>query len=1224
MKKRIAFLLTLAVCAALLLGTLTFAAADGTATEFIDFASWEMTDNVAGASLTNSSGTTLFAADGARTGVKFSGTGNSEIAVEQACSGAFETTFRVWSQVSGDHSKTAENQQPDMQEVEIVFDNGTDSFSVHVEPTYTWSNPLCVVPKASVSVNGGAHRYANNYNYSWEPAQYAAGGYYYQDGGTPLFGSGFMNVTRYGSGNLQTCYPTTLKFDPATMTVSARLYTKSTGANYDAVVWKLDTNPGTFIGDTQPAEVALLDAFDGDYTVTFKLTAVDGHTGNFLLYSLNNADVAGHTDRVAVSVSQQQQVYGRDLMAGDRYVLPAPRVNGTTLDCAVTATVDGNAAAIGGLNEDRYADGCYIDTVAGDYTVTYTPAAGSAVKKPFDITFSVESALTPSDKTFAEIMTASGVTAADRSAKANTLTDGSDNVLFPDDDTHGVTLTTDSTGTVRFDKLAGAFETSFRVWADTTMSSGEFGNFADTHAYDLRELKITLDDGENRIHLYISAGDEWKAIVPTARVQLNDGDKLAYQYNDQNGNFNAYRANHYGSWLFGTSFVNKARGFGTWLDPARTAAFRVGFDPATMQVYGYAVANDNRTLKKYVVWDLSQAPSNFAGAAPTQPVPTLSAFGKSYSVTYTLTAESGKTGKLSLYSINGQVMRTNSAGKIFNTAGAEITQTAAMPIGAVGQLYELPAFHTTDVLDGELAFAGTVAVTDAAGEPVELTGLTAGGAYQEGCGFTPTAAGTYTVAYTPADAQGMTGTAVSANVFVYSGATADLSDKTYADIWTATGVTASERSAAASTLTDAGGRLLFPQEKASGAVLTTDATGTVKFDTLAGAFETSFRVWTDTTMSTTDAWKNYADYHGYDLREVKITLDDGLQQIHIYIAGGDEWKAVMPTVRVQVNDGDKLSIQYDENTGARKSYRANSYGTSLFGASFVNQGRGFGAWIPADKTPAIRIGFDPATMQIYGYGLDTDNETLKKYIVWDLTQAPNSFSGPAPTQPIPTLQSFGANYSVTYTLTAESGKTGKLLLYAVNGQEMQTDYAGKIVNTAGARLANKTLVLPGEVGQSYALPMPRTVDVLDGARDFAGTVAVTDAAGEPVELTGLAADGAYQEGCGFTPTAAGTYTVTYTPVDEQGAVGDETSVTVTVTAATTYPEPGTGGNVPEPVDPPAPPSEEKPEPESPEPDEPAVTPAEGKKKGCGCNAAALGLIPAAVFACLLAGKKRPF
>ena len=106
-----------------------------------------------------------------------------------------------------------------------------------------------------------------------------------------------------------------------------------------------------------------------------------------------------------------------------------------------------------------------------------------------------------------DFFTADGLTLTENVA-GTSLKDGGGTALFPDEDKMGIQVGGEG-GTLTVNKsLFGAFEMDFRVWAETTMTSGEWGNFADTAAYNTREVAITLDDGNNKFTIHVRGGDD--------------------------------------------------------------------------------------------------------------------------------------------------------------------------------------------------------------------------------------------------------------------------------------------------------------------------------------------------------------------------------------------------------------------------------------------------------------------------------------------------------------------------------------------------------------------------------------------------------------------------------------------------------------------------------------------------------------------------------------------
>ena len=738
-----------------------------------------------------------------------------------------------------------------------------------------------------------------------------------------------------------------------------------------------------------------------------------------------------------------------------------------------------------------------------------------------------------------DFFTADGLTLTENVA-GTSLKDGGGTVLFPDEDKTGIQVGGEG-GTLTVNKsLFGAFEMDFRVWAETTMTSGEWGNFADTAAYNTREVAITLDDGNNKFTIHVRGGDAGRAIAPSAYVSYGDGtDLYAMKYSDTTGAFENYRLNGYGTWLTGTSFVNRARGFGTFLNPEQTVSNVVGFDPETMEVYAYANTANNASVQKYVIWKLDEKAASFAGvddsATAVANQPTIASFASTYTATISVTAQSGKNAQMVIYSINGAELVTENGE--FAAASPQILSVPSVEEGqTAGSRLVLPAPQLYDLFNGTYAFEGTVSAMRN-GEPAQIEGLS-DGSFAEGC-YLVLESGDYTLTYTPVK-NGLTGESTQISFTVTSDA--DYSDKTFGDILAPEDVVLSERSVSGTELKDGGGTALFPSEEKGGVQLTSATGGTVRFtNRLTGAFEMDFRVWAETTMMSGE-WGNFADTNAYNTREVAITLDDGNNKFTIHIRAGDEWKAIIPTAYVSYGDGtDLYAMKYSDTTGAFENYRLNGYGTWLTGTSFVNRARGYGTWLNPEQSVSNVVGFDPETLEVYAYANTADNSSVQKYVIWKLDEKATSFSGyPGDQEEAianqPTISSFGSNYTVTVSLTAQSGKNAQMVIYSVNGQSLETNYAGQIYNTAGPVAESIVMADTVPVGGFAALPACTFTDILDGT--VAGyTVAIQTEDGTDVALEKGGADGSYQDGCGFTPSAAGTYTVTYRAVDAQGRAG---------------------------------------------------------------------------------------
>ncbi len=356
-----------------------------------------------------------------------------------------------------------------------------------------------------------------------------------------------------------------------------------------------------------------------------------------------------------------------------------------------------------------------------------------------------------------------------------------------------------------------------------------------------------------------------------------------------------------------------------------------------------------------------------------------------------------------------------------------------------------------------------------------------------------------------------------------------------------------ETNVSGNTLKDGEGEILFPNENKTGVKLSTKEEGAeVELNkTFSGVFEIDLRGWSDTTIAEADGYFNdFEKVHTYDLRELQLIFEDSAgQTFTVHLFGGDIGNAIRGTVRVSVSGGkDKYAYHYNPDTGAQSSYRCNSYGTWLFGAGFSNRSRGFKYNFAPDETTSMIVGFDPVSMEVYGMGYGTDNKTLQRYTVWalnnELTNA--SFSGPAPTEEIRTLSSFGDDYTVTLKFAdIEDGKTAKAVVYSVCGQSLAgTD---SFTEDSGPAVLLKDMPLgTAERASDLSAAVDSINDFFEGKiAEFTGTISVSGPNGVTAELDGT-------NGYSYTPPQEGEYTLTYKAKDSAGNLGSAATITWTV------------------------------------------------------------------------------
>lgn len=350
-------------------------------------------------------------------------------------------------------------------------------------------------------------------------------------------------------------------------------------------------------------------------------------------------------------------------------------------------------------------------------------------------------------------------------------------------------------------------------------------------------------------------------------------------------------------------------------------------------------------------------------------------------------------------------------------------------------------------------------------------------------------------------------------------------------------------SASAVTAAD-GTTVLFPQDASKKGVKFTAQTETVLSlnKTFSGVFEMDFRSWSDLPVNNEDAWNDFTDTHTYDLREAQLIFDDGVNTFTLHIYAGGKGRACTASAGVSVNGGtDVYSIFYNDTTGEIASYRANSYATQIFGASMSQRGRGNGKFFSSTETLTTRVGFDPDTMDVYVYGTDTDNKTVTKYTVWNLSRdLDKSLFTTAPKENVKTLQSFGEEYTVRFAFAdIEEGRTAKTVIYSVCGQSLSGK--GEFTEDSGPTVS---LIEPdlGEVGQSFDLTRAVTSinDFFEGKISvFQGEIEVTAPDGTKQTLNN-------ESGYTYMPDQAGQYTLVYRARDAKGNTGASNAVVWTV------------------------------------------------------------------------------
>ena len=295
----------------------------------------------------------------------------------------------------------------------------------------------------------------------------------------------------------------------------------------------------------------------------------------------------------------------------------------------------------------------------------------------------------------------------------------------------------------------------------------------------------------------------------------------------------------------------------------------------------------------------------------------------------------------------------------------------------------------------------------------------------------------------------------------------------------------------------------------TGVLLSADKAGaTAVFGrTMRGVFEMDFRVYSDATFE--GAWSQ-ADYTNpaLDLRTLTITFRDtnSNASFAVIVTGGERYNLVTPVARVQIGTA-SAGLHYDYGASAPNDTANKNkagYYTRLWGSSFCNYGR-TGSGETKQPYPTV-IGFDPVTKEVYGY--QYYNGTAEKRLILDLSDP--TYIGAANV-----ITDGFDNYEVTVEMTEiTAGRTGKLLVYSVNGQSL----GGTVFERTAGPSAYTEKVYDGVAGRVYALPVASMYDVYTGTSgDFTGTVTVTDPKGVETTVTGDT----------FTPILPGTHIVTY-------------------------------------------------------------------------------------------------
>ncbi len=718
--------------------------------------------------------------------------------------------------------------------------------------------------------------------------------------------------------------------------------------------------------------------------------------------------------------------------------------------------------------------------------------------------------------------------------------------------------------------LSGLFELDFRVYTQNKANVKCDGKswYESNDAEEIREVAITLTDtdADESFTIYIKGGSPWAEHKPNARVAYGDvgenyGSGLRYGYSgdgvdypDSTGLINGgtLGSKDYNTQISGTSFTNNF-----------LHSTVVGFDPITKEVYEYnfqgGADNYDALLNRRVILDLDNLEHlNYAG---TDAVNLLDCKFNNYKVKFTVVDvteadEVGSQGKdepanFILYSLNGQSLG-GADGVI--TADTAPGLSANCATGMVNVAYQVPTPSLKSVLGETPAFKGYVKVVGPDGKnALSFT------SFSEGLTFTPTKTGVYTIIYSSvkgssnSNRKAMTASGTyTGNEVTYSYPVTIEKEKEVAavasDIITLNGLSAtynvSARDIKSELVNDENKGIKFSAvENGSGAV-----GASVAFkNTLSGEMELNFRVYTQQADTCTDyylgdAWhtRNNAE----EIRELAITVTDkdSGESFTIYIKGGTDWNVDSPNARVAYGDvgenygsgrwydSNSSGLSYYPKNNGGKGLKSTGYNTELVGTTFTNRARnnsssGSGFIGGGYST---NVGFDPVSKVVYAYTYGANNVLTKRPIL-DLNDAEdmqyltmNSTGGNVnATLPSSFVNSTFKNYTVKMTITEMTeDMPANFVVYHLNGQSLGGE-DGKLVSSSGYGLYLPELD-DGFVNMSKSFPKPYASSVLKGAKEFNGTIKITDENGNVV-----VSERAYDPNYTYTPETDGVYTISY-------------------------------------------------------------------------------------------------
>ena len=265
---------------------------------------------------------------------------------------------------------------------------------------------------------------------------------------------------------------------------------------------------------------------------------------------------------------------------------------------------------------------------------------------------------------------------------------------------------------------------------------------------------------------------------------------------------------------------------------------------------------------------------------------------------------------------------------------------------------------------------------------------------------------------------------------------------------------------------------------------------------MSGAFDLQFRVYSAANFSDTVNWnKTNINNLALDLRKISFVFTD--------VQTGDSFKLtvqatsndnVTPSVFVEARGIRYANTYAQDSATISGSYANNASGiyTKLGGTTFCNVARVNGE-LSAENSYPVRVGFNPSTMEVYGYTYGTESDFTSKLEIINLQNA-EIFSKSG-------IYDGFEKYTVRVEMTEiTAGRSGNVLFYSLNGQSL-----------AGEELTDN-------FGPSvYAHKSQEAL------------VALKNVSGAEVTV--------YEEGCYFDVTQTGKYVVNYLAYDKQNNAG---------------------------------------------------------------------------------------